>query len=297
MNKQLTVALGLLTLSALFVGCNSNNASQESIVLEEISSEATIDSEENIDTLETTENLEESSENESTLEEETPDSTQDATSQEHIVDANVDTQKKEEVTTEKVPTKTEVTQSQTSSKPTTKPSTNTTTTSKPQSSTSTSEPQASTPPQTAPTPSPAPVQPEASPEDSSSNSTVTSLSCSSIFDQITIGMDDSTNMTVDATLLSDFYGIDASLLEDYCVKMPMLSYSITEVGVFKVKDVNNISSVVAGINKRANDVGIMLYPSLEETYERRQIVTKGQYILFVISDDVDSIVSNFNALV
>ena len=102
--------------------------------------------------------------------------------------------------------------------------------------------------------------------------------------------------TVDAQLLNDFYGIDSSLLEDFCVKMPMMSFSITEVGVFKVKDTNNIDSVVSSINKRASDIGISLYPSLEETYANKKIVTKGQYILFAISDDADAIVSNFNAL-
>jgi len=110
-------------------------------------------------------------------------------------------------------------------------------------------------------------------------------------------MTSSNYQLVDSTLLTDFYGMDTSLLDDFHVKMPMMSFSITEVGVFKVKDVNNIDSIVSALNKRANDIGMMLYPSLEETYQNRQIITKGEYILFVISDNVDSIVSSFNTLV
>lgn len=126
---------------------------------------------------------------------------------------------------------------------------------------------------------------------------VSTLSSSDIFSQITSGMDFSNHLDLDNDFLKDYYGIDPSLLEDYCVKIPMMSMHITEIGVFKVKDANNISSVVAGINGRANDLGISLYPSLEATYEARVIEVKGNYILFAIADNASDIQNRFNSLV
>ena len=102
---------------------------------------------------------------------------------------------------------------------------------------------------------------------------------------------------MDATLLSDLYGMDTSLLEDYYVKMPMMSFQITEIGVFKVKDVNNLDKVVASLNKRASDIGQMLYPSLQETFDSRVLVTSGNYILFAIDENAAQISANFSNIV
>lgn len=297
MKKQMTLAIGLLTLSALLAGCSSNSSAQEPIVSEE---QTTL---EILDESTSSENIKEpqeevpvetpEAESEDLKEEETEKDSQDAASKEEL------TEKVE--ATDKIPPKKE--ENNSASKPQTpsKPVTNSP--SKPQASTkpnTTQKPKPTPTPAPSPKPeaSPAPVQPESTPDNNDSvQPDTTSLSCAAIFNQITSGMDTSNHMAMDSTLLADFYGMDTDLLEDFCVQVPMMSYSITEVGVFKVKDVNNVSSVVSAINKRANDIGIMLYPSLEEIYAAKQIVTKGQYILFVISDDADSIVANFNALV
>lgn len=169
-------------------------------------------------------------------------------------------------------------------KPTTnKPSTNKPSTNKP----STNKP--STPTTPAPEVKPTPSEPTA-PEE-------TSLSCSEIFSQITKDIELAKLTDVDATLLSDLYGMDTSLLEDYYVKMPMMSFQITEIGVFKVKDVNNLDKVVASLNKRASDIGQMLYPSLQETFDSRVLVTSGNYILFAIDENAAQISANFSNIV
>ena len=118
-----------------------------------------------------------------------------------------------------------------------------------------------------------------------------------MFSQITSGLELPSQTELDANLLMDLYGIDASLLESYCVKMPMMSFQITEIGVFKVKDVNNVDSIISGIHKRANSVGGMLYPSLQETFDSRVIVTKGPYILFAMDENASTIEANFNRLI
>ena len=173
-------------------------------------------------------------------------------------------------------------------------------TSKPQPST---KPEATTKPEASvkPTPTPKPEvtpKPEATPTPQPSSSPETSgLSASEVYTKMVEGLEFASQMDVDDTLLQDLYGIDPSILESYCVKMPMLSFSISEVGVFKVKDVKDVATVVAGINKRAENVGQMLYPSLVETFEGRKIITRGNYILFAMDEAADTIAGNFNRLI
>ena len=163
------------------------------------------------------------------------------------------------------------------------------------------KPQAPSKPETSAKPQ-APSKPETSAKPESTKPEApskpqASLSSTEVFNQITKGLSLPNQMALDDSMLKDFYNLDTSLLENYHVQMAMMSSQITEIGVFKVKDANNVSAVVDAINQRANDKGISLYPSLEETYESRQVITKGNYILFVVSDDVNTIVSRFNSLV
>lgn len=307
MKKQFTILLSLLALSTSLVACTSNNATEEIIVSEEnITSDKevnTSDTEVATD-VETEENIENNVNN---IGEVAPESAENVT--ESTEETKNETSQIESSSTPNSTTQTEnSTKPEASTKPNTttkpQPSTNPSTAAKPQASSkpsTTTKPQSSSKPSTTTKPeasSKPTTKPETAPAPSPSApaTNTTSLSCSTIFDKISNGLDTSNMQTVDAQLLNDFYGIDSSLLEDFCVKMPMMSFSITEVGVFKVKDTNNIDSVVSSINKRASDIGISLYPSLEETYANKKIVTKGQYILFAISDDADAIVSNFNAL-
>ena len=307
MKKQFTILLSLLALSTSLVACTSNNATEEIIVSEEnITSDKevnTSDTEVATD-VETEENIENNVNN---IGEVAPESAENVT--ESTEETKNETSQIESSSAPNSTTQTEnLTKPEASTKPNTttkpQPSTNPSTAAKPQASSkpsTTTKPEASSKPSTTTKPeasSKPSTKPETAPTPSPSApaTNTTSLSCSTIFDKILNGIDTSNMQTVDAQLLNDFYGIDSSLLEDFCVKMPMMSFSITEVGVFKVKDTNNIDSVVSSINKRASDIGISLYPSLEETYANKKIVTKGQYILFAISDDADAIVSNFNAL-
>ncbi len=124
----------------------------------------------------------------------------------------------------------------------------------------------------------------------------TSMSCQSIFDKITSGVEVPAMMPMDEQMLKDFYGIDTSILEDFSASLPLMSAHITEIGVFKVKDEANVNAVLDGINKRANDVGSRLYPSLQEAFDARVILTKGKYVLFVMDNASAEIKANFEAL-
>lgn len=306
MKKQWTAFLALVTLTASLTGCNQ----KENIVASE-TTDNTITAEEVTETQET--NNEETEDTTEEIETEDTDEDEDETSDDAVSneeEKNEETKKEEttssNTTTNNKPNKNETTTTKPSTN-TTKPSTNTSTSMKPNSSQSnqsqsgTSENKPATPPSSNTTVKPEkPVQkPEVTPETTPEvkPEETPALSCSQIFDQITSGIEFKSHMAADATLLQDFYGIDPSLLEDFCVKMPQLSFQITEIGVFKVKDANNVDSVVAGINNRVNNIGMCLYPSLQETFDKHVVKVQGNYILLAIADESASIASSFTSLV
>lgn len=137
-----------------------------------------------------------------------------------------------------------------------------------------------------PTPTPSTSVPEPSPS-------VEAISASDLFDKITLGIELPMQSQVDANMLSDVYGIDPNLLKSFRVQMPMISAHISEIGVFELNTESEASKVIEGIEKRAANAGTMLYPSLQEAYDNRQIVTEGNYILFVMDENADTIVANF----
>lgn len=279
MRKQFSLAIATLTLSMAIVGCtskaptSSENTSNEVNTEVSTSNESTTEPEASIPPETSTEPLESA----------TPEPTNEpVASPEPESTQTPEIGTKPEATKEPEATKKPVATSkpQTSTKPeaTTKPEASV----KP---TSTPKPEATSTP--APTPTP---QPSSIPD-------TTGLSASEVYNKMVKGLEFPSQMDADDALLQDLYGIDPSILESYCVKMPMLSFSISEVGVFKVKDIKDVATVVAGINKRAESVGQMLYPSLIETFEGRKIITRGHYILFAMDEAADTIAGNFNRLI
>lgn len=293
MKKQFVAFIALLGLSVALVGCNSQKT--ETTPSEEITVENTTSESSN----ETTTPEDETIKNEdSSTTEDSEDTTETGSTDTPSLEKDQAEEKVESKPEQVSKPNTSTSKPNSSSTSTNKPSTTT----KPQGGTTTkppttTKPEASSKPEASTKPE-APTKPEASakPEVPQTPET-TSLSSSEVFSQITSGLELPTQMELDADLLMNLYGIDASLLESYCVKMPMMSFQITEIGVFKVKDANNVDSIVAGINKRAGDVGSVLYPSLQETFDSRVVVTKGNYILFAMDENASTIAANFNNLI
>lgn len=287
MKKQFVAFIALLGISIALVGCNSQKT--ETTLSEEITVENTTSESSN----ETTTPEDETIKNEDSS---TTEDSEDTTETDSTDTPSLEKDQAEE----KVESKPEQVSKPNTS--TSKPNSSSTSTNKPSATTkpqggTTTKPEASSKPEASTKPE-APTKPEASakPEVPQTPET-TSLSSSEVFSQITSGLELPNQMELDADLLMNLYGIDASLLESYCVKMPMMSFQITEIGVFKVKDANNVDSIVAGINKRAGDVGSVLYPSLQETFDSRVVVTKGNYILFAMDENASTIAANFNNLI
>lgn len=318
MKKQFVTLMAILGLSASLAGCGK--------ATDKVVPETTVETEVQENEVQENEVSEMPAEDLST--EETPAAAEELTTEEaetpvtkELTETKEDTSKpenqKETTTAETKPSTSTSTGNTSSSKPSTNTSSGSTSSSKPStntsnSTTSTSKPStntSSTPnsnssssgntttPEAKPEATPE-VKPEAAPEvKPEATPEAASLSAEEIFSNITSGMEFPMQMSVDATLLSDLYGIDTSLLESFCVKMPMMSAHISEIGVFKVKDASNVSSIVAGINQRAGNVGQCLYPSLLETFESRVITTKGNYILFAMDENASKIEASFNSLV
>ena len=167
-----------------------------------------------------------------------------------------------------------------SAKPTSKPSAAPTTkpTAKP-----TAKP--TTKPTAKPTPTPAPTQ---APADASTvlNSVWTDISKNEM--PALIDLDSDTLLAV--------YGISSSDLEAYICKMPMMATHATEFFLAKVKD-GKMDTVKAAVEKRQDDLEAQWSQYLPEQLElvkNYKLVTNGNYILFAISDQVDSAVTAFN---
>ena len=103
--------------------------------------------------------------------------------------------------------------------------------------------------------------------------------------------------TVNDTLLSSIYGINASDLVEYVCKMPAMNTTATEFFIGEVKD-GKMDTVKAALEARQDALDEEWSKYLPEQYElvqNYQLVTSGNYVIFVISDQADDVVSIFNS--
>ena len=101
-------------------------------------------------------------------------------------------------------------------------------------------------------------------------------------------------------MFKDKYGLDASLLDSYVVKKPMMSaVASLEYAVFKVKNENDVSKIVDALNKRGTVIEEQeaWYPAEKDYAANRKIVSKGNYAILMITDNVEAIVKNFDNLI
>ncbi len=94
----------------------------------------------------------------------------------------------------------------------------------------------------------------------------------------------------------DFYGIDMSIVEDFSIRIPMINVKTNEVAVIKAKTASDVKAIKTGMEKRAKDVQKQFESYLPDQYENAknyQIVTHGNYVLFVISESADELVKAF----
>ncbi len=122
------------------------------------------------------------------------------------------------------------------------------------------------------------------------------VSVTDLWNSISAELDPPALMDLDDSLLSDLYGISADDLDEYVAKMPLMNVHATEFFLAKVKS-GKMETVKAGVSKRLEDLKAQWEQYLPEQLElvnNAQVVENGDYLLFCISEDAESVVEEFN---
>ncbi|AIQ33859.1 MULTISPECIES: DUF4358 domain-containing protein [Paenibacillus] len=127
----------------------------------------------------------------------------------------------------------------------------------------------------------------------------TNLTAKEMVDEMLAKVEQPSLMEVEEDMVSQLYHLAPSLLEDYSIRMPMMNVKSNEIAILKVKDAKDISTVETAVKERAADIQKQFEQYLPDQYENAQnykLVKKGNYILFVISESADQLVTEFDTL-
>ncbi|WP_336774977.1 DUF4358 domain-containing protein [Paenibacillus sp. MMO-58] len=103
---------------------------------------------------------------------------------------------------------------------------------------------------------------------------------------------------LDADEVKNLYHLDPALLEAYSIKTPLMNVKTNEVAVLKVKDAKDLETVKKAVEQRAADVQKQFESYLPDQYENAKnykTAEQGSYVLFVIDEHADEMVTAFNA--
>ncbi len=109
---------------------------------------------------------------------------------------------------------------------------------------------------------------------------------------------DLSNMDIgDEEKLKKLYDIDSENLEEYILYIPKSNIEANEIAIFKVKESEDLEEVEEKIKDRVEEQATNFKDYLPDEYyliEKNVLKTKGNYILFAISEDVDKIEKVFD---
>ncbi|QMV41457.1 DUF4358 domain-containing protein [Cohnella cholangitidis] len=103
-------------------------------------------------------------------------------------------------------------------------------------------------------------------------------------------------MELETAMVQQLYRLDPALLEDYSIRTPLMNVKTNELTILKVKEAKDVAVVEAAVKQRAGDVQKQFESYLPDQYElskNYKLVIKGNYILFVISENADELVKSF----
>lgn len=101
----------------------------------------------------------------------------------------------------------------------------------------------------------------------------------------------------DEEKLKKLYDIDSENLEEYILYIPKSNIEANEIAIFKVKESEDLEEVEEKIKDRVEEQATNFKDYLPDEYyliEKNVLKTKGNYILFAISEDVDKIEKVFD---
>lgn len=103
-------------------------------------------------------------------------------------------------------------------------------------------------------------------------------------------------MELDAELLKEVYGVDSEWVDAYVCRIPMMNVHATEFFVAHVKD-GHMEDVQAALEARQTALETTWEMYLPEQYElvkNSATETSGSYILYAVTEHMDSIKEIFN---
>lgn len=93
------------------------------------------------------------------------------------------------------------------------------------------------------------------------------------------------------------YNIDPTKLEDFSANIPLMNVKANELAIFKVKDTKDVAEILAQVKVRSENAMNAFDHYLPDQYEIAKnytVVEKGNYVLFIISEQADELVTIFN---
>jgi hypothetical protein len=101
----------------------------------------------------------------------------------------------------------------------------------------------------------------------------------------------------DGEKLEKLYDINPEDLEEFLLYIPKTNIEANEIGIFKVKDSKNIDIINEKIENRIEKQADIFKDYLPEEYyliEKNVLKTKDNYILFIVSEDAETIEEVFD---
>ncbi|WP_138754353.1 DUF4358 domain-containing protein [Paenibacillus sinopodophylli] len=128
-------------------------------------------------------------------------------------------------------------------------------------------------------------------------SVVTTKTTKEIVDGMLAAIEQPALIDMNGDMVKQMFYIDPALMEEYTIMSPMMNVKTNEIALFKVKDAKDIAAIEEGAKKRAADVQKTFETYLQDQYENAKnykLVTKGNYVLFVISEEADKFLAAFD---
>ncbi|WP_332651251.1 DUF4358 domain-containing protein [Lysinibacillus sp. 54212] len=124
------------------------------------------------------------------------------------------------------------------------------------------------------------------------------LSAKEMIDKMLDMVEQPALMELQPDQVKDFYTLNTDKIEELSIRIPMMNIKTNEIAIFKVKDEKDVAEVEDAVKARAEAVQKQFETYLPDQYENAKnykVVTKGKYVLFVISDQADEIVKIYHS--
>ncbi|WP_313892740.1 DUF4358 domain-containing protein [Psychrobacillus sp.] len=124
------------------------------------------------------------------------------------------------------------------------------------------------------------------------------LSAKEMIDQMMEKVEQPSLMELQPDEVKSLYNIEPEKLEDFSIRIPMMNVKTNEIAILKVKDAKDVADVELAVKERAESVQKQFEHYLPDQYENAKnykLITKGNYVLLIISDKPDELVEVYES--